>query len=112
MSANIVFIGLGNMGLPMAQNLVKASVDKLVEVGGKTEADSMAAVAKADVVITMLPASRHVESLYLGDAGVLASAKPGALLIDCSTIAPEAARKVAAAARPSRSATTCCWASS
>ncbi|MFX5476644.1 NAD(P)-binding domain-containing protein, partial [Acinetobacter baumannii] len=67
MSANIVFIGLGNMGLPMAQNLVKAgfsvsghdlvkaSVDKLVEVGGKTEADSMAAVAKADVVITMLP---------------------------------------------------------
>ncbi|MDR6584033.1 3-hydroxyisobutyrate dehydrogenase [Herbaspirillum sp. BH-1] len=111
MSANIVFIGLGNMGLPMAQNLVKAgfsvsghdlvkaSVDKLVQTGGKTEADSMAAVAKADVVITMLPAGRHVESLYLGEAGVLASAKPGTLLIDCSTIAPEAARKVAAAAR-------------
>ncbi|MCA1322915.1 3-hydroxyisobutyrate dehydrogenase [Herbaspirillum seropedicae] len=110
MSANIVFIGLGNMGLPMAQNLVKAgysvsghdlvkaSVDKLVQAGGKTGADSMAAVAEADVVITMLPASRHVESLYLGDQGVLASAKKGALLIDCSTIAPEAARKVAAAA--------------
>ena len=111
MGANIAFIGLGNMGLPMAQNLVKAghnvsghdlvkaSVDKLVEAGGKTEADSMAAVAKADIVITMLPASKHVESLYLGDKGVLASAKPGTLLIDCSTIAPEAARKVAEAAK-------------
>ncbi|MFL9924922.1 3-hydroxyisobutyrate dehydrogenase [Herbaspirillum lusitanum] len=111
MSANIVFIGLGNMGLPMAQNLVKAgfsvsghdlvrtSVDKLVESGGKTQADSMAAVAEADIVITMLPASKHVESLYLGDAGILARARPGTALIDCSTIAPESARKVAALAR-------------
>lgn len=111
MSAAIVFIGLGNMGLPMAQNLakagfsvsghdlVKASVDKLVAAGGKTEADAMAAVAKADVVITMLPASKHVESIYLGDKGILAHAKPGTLLIDCSTIAPESARKVAGAAR-------------
>lgn len=110
MSAAIVFIGLGNMGLPMAQNLakagfsvsghdlVKASVDKLVAAGGKTEADAMAAVAKADVVITMLPASKHVESIYLGDKGILAHAKPGTLLIDCSTIAPESARKVAGAA--------------
>jgi len=110
MSADIVFIGLGNMGLPMAQNLVKAgysvsghdlvkaSVDKLVESGGVTEADAMAAVAKAKVVITMLPASKHVESIYLGDKGILANIKPGTLLIDCSTIAPESARKVAAAA--------------
>jgi 3-hydroxyisobutyrate dehydrogenase len=110
MSADIVFIGLGNMGLPMAQNLVKAgysvsghdlvkaSVDKLVESGGVTEADSMAAVTRAKVVITMLPASKHVESIYLGDNGILANIKPGTLLIDCSTIAPESARKVAAAA--------------
>lgn len=111
MSADIVFIGLGNMGLPMAQNLVKAgfsvsghdlvkaSVDKLVATGGTTEADAMAAVAKAKVVITMLPASKHVESIYLGDKGILAHARPGAQLIDCSTIAPESARKVAEAAQ-------------
>lgn len=110
MSADIAFIGLGNMGLPMAQNLVKAgysvsghdlvkaSVDKLIETGGVTEADAMAAVARAKVVITMLPASKHVESIYLGDKGILANIKPGTLLIDCSTIAPESARKVAAAA--------------
>ncbi|MDY7579508.1 3-hydroxyisobutyrate dehydrogenase [Herbaspirillum sp. RTI4] len=110
MSANIVFIGLGNMGLPMAQNLaraglqvsghdlVKSSVEKLVAAGGKTEADAMAAVTKADVVITMLPASRHVESIYLGENGILAHARAGALLLDCSTIAPDVARKVAAAA--------------
>jgi len=111
MSADIVFIGLGNMGLPMAQNLVKAgltvsghdlvqaSVDKLIASGGVSSADSMAAVAAAKVVITMLPASKHVEGLYLGEQGILAHAKPGTLLIDCSTIAPEAARKVASAAQ-------------
>jgi len=111
MSADIVFIGLGNMGLPMAQNLVKAgfavsghdlvpaSVDKLIASGGVSSADSMAAVAVAKVVITMLPASKHVEGLYLSDKGILAHARAGTLLIDCSTIAPEAARKVASAAQ-------------
>jgi 3-hydroxyisobutyrate dehydrogenase len=111
MSTDIVFIGLGNMGLPMAQNLVKAghvvsghdlvraSVDKLLASGGVTEADTMAAVARARVVVTMLPASRHVEAIYLGEQGILARIAPGTLLIDCSTIAPEVARKVAAAAQ-------------
>lgn len=111
MSADIAFIGLGNMGLPMAQNLVKAgypvsghdlvkaSVDKLLDTGGTTMPDTMAAVAMASVVITMLPAGRHVESIYLGDKGILANARPGTLLIDCSTIAPDTARKVAAAAQ-------------
>lgn len=110
MSADIVFIGLGNMGLPMAQNLVKAglavsghdlvaaSVEKLVASGGSTQADHLAAVAQAKVVITMLPASKHVEGMYLGERGILAHAKAGTLLIDCSTIAPEMSRKVAAAA--------------
>ncbi len=109
-NAEIAFIGLGHMGLPMAQNLVKAgfavsghdlvpaAVEKLVAAGGSTGADAMAAVAQAKVVITMLPASRHVEALYLGDQGILAHARPGTLLIDCSTIAPDSARKVAAAA--------------
>lgn len=107
---NIAFIGLGNMGLPMAQNLARAGfavsgfdlaagqIDALVEAGGQRAASAAAAVATADAVVTMLPASRHVEAAYLGDDGVLATAPPGTLLIDCSTIAPEAARKVAAAA--------------
>jgi 3-hydroxyisobutyrate dehydrogenase len=111
MSADIVFIGLGNMGLPMAQNLVKAglvvsghdlvaaSVEKLIATGGSTQADHLAAVAQAKVVITMLPASKHVEGMYLGERGILAHAKTGTLLIDCSTIAPEVSRKVALAAQ-------------
>lgn len=107
---NIAFIGLGNMGLPMAQNLAKAGhavsgfdlsetqMQALAEAGGKRAASAAAAVAEVEVVITMLPASRHVESLYLGEDGILARAQPGTLLVDCSTIAPETARKVAAAA--------------
>ncbi len=114
MSSNIVFIGLGNMGLPMAQNLARAghavtgfdlmpaSVRQFVAAGGLSSGDQAAAIAAADVVITMLPASRHVQGAYLGtpvgEAGILAQAKKGALLIDCSTIAPEVAREVAAAA--------------
>jgi 3-hydroxyisobutyrate dehydrogenase len=109
-AANIVFIGLGNMGLPMAQNLLRsghavsghdlvaANVEQLVASGGVTGPDAMQAVAAAQVVITMLPASKHVEGLYLGAAGILAHARPGTLLLDCSTIAPDSARKVAAAA--------------
>jgi len=107
---NIAFIGLGNMGLPMAQNLARAGfsvsgfdlsaeqMDALVGAGGQRAASAAAAVATADVVVTMLPASRHVEATYLGEGGVLDTAHPGSLFIDCSTIAPEVARKVAAAA--------------
>ena len=110
MHADIVFIGLGNMGLPMAQNLLKAgytvsghdlvkdSVDQLLASGGVTQADPMAALRAAKVVITMLPASKHVEGLYLGEHGILAHARPGTLLIDCSTIAPQVSRKLADAA--------------
>lgn len=104
---NIAFIGLGNMGLPMAQNIAKAGfsvsgfdlsgqqMDALVATGGRRAESVAAAVVGADTVITMLPASRHVESCYLGADGVLANAPAGALLIDCSTIAPEATRKLA-----------------
>lgn len=110
MSTQIVFIGLGNMGLPMAQNLVRAgfavtgfdlmpaSVQHFVDAGGSASGDQAAAIAAADIVITMLPASRHVSAAYLGDSGILVHAKAGALLIDCSTIAPEVSREVAAAA--------------
>lgn len=108
--SRIAFIGLGNMGGPMAANLVKAGhtlrVFDLVPAAlqaagdaGATAADSAAATLEgAEVVISMLPASRHVEGLYLGQDGILEKIPSGALVIDCSTIAPASARKVAQAA--------------
>lgn len=109
---HIGFIGLGNMGAPMARNLLKAghrltvfdlseaAVAGLAEAGA-TPAASPAAVARTDaeLVITMLPASAHVKGVYLGEDGLLAHVRPGVLLIDSSTIDPLSAREVAAAAR-------------
>jgi 3-hydroxyisobutyrate dehydrogenase len=108
--AKIAFIGLGNMGGPMAQNLVTAghmvigadvsteAVERLVAAGGKAAASLGAAAAEADIVITMLPSGREVNEIYLSADGVLAHALPGSLLIDCSTIDVETARNVAASA--------------
>ncbi len=108
--SSIAFIGLGNMGSPMAVNLVRAghavrvfdlipeAVQRLAGEGAETAASAADCVAGAEVVISMLPAGRHVRELYLGEAGVLASAATGTLLIDSSTIAAEDARAVAAAA--------------
>jgi 3-hydroxyisobutyrate dehydrogenase len=108
--ARIGFIGLGNMGLPMAQNLIKAGhavagldvaraqVDKLAAAGGTAAANIKAAALDAEIIITMLPAGAQVREVYLGGDGVLACAAPDTLLIDCSTIDVETARAVAAAA--------------
>jgi 2-hydroxy-3-oxopropionate reductase len=105
----VAFIGLGIMGRPMAANLIAAgfqvagysrrreSADELVAKGGRW-ADSVAgAVRDADAVITMLPDSPDVSAVALGPAGVVASARPGALYIDMSSIRPDVARQVAAA---------------
>jgi len=109
--ARIAFIGLGNMGRPMARNLVKAGhavtgfdlVPGLREAAaedGMAIADSAAAaVAEAEVVVTMLPAGQHVRAAYTGDGGILASVGGRPLLIDSSTIDVDSARAVAAAAR-------------
>jgi len=106
----IAFIGLGNMGGPMARNLVKAghtltvfdvvkaNVDALVAVGATAAGSAKYAAAEGELVITMLPSSPHVKSVYLGEAGVLAGAAAGTTLIDSSTIDPATAREVAAAA--------------
>ena len=106
----VAFIGLGNMGGPMAINLKRAgytvqasdlSADAIAKVrveGVDVAASARDAVQGAEVVISMLPASRHVEALYMGDEGLIKLIQPGALLIDCSTIAPASAQKVAAAA--------------
>src|SRR6202162_1021771 len=108
--ARIGFIGLGNMGLPMAQNLIKAghqvegvdvnpaSVEKLKAAGGVSAETAKIAAARADVVITMLPSGKEVREVYLGANGIIENANAGTLLIDCSTIDVEAARAVAAAA--------------
>jgi len=108
MSLKIGFVGLGNMGAPMARNLVAAGFDVRVfdlvpalmqGVQGAAAAATAADCAKGvDVLVSMLPAGRHVEGLYLGAAGVLANAAPDTLLIDCSTIDSGTARKVAQAA--------------
>ncbi len=108
---HIGFIGLGNMGAPMAHNLLKAghqlsvfdlnaaAVDNLVGAGA-LPVDSPTAIAQgnAELIITMLPAAPHVKSVYLGENGLIASSRAGVMLIDCSTIDPHSAREVAKAA--------------
>jgi 3-hydroxyisobutyrate dehydrogenase len=112
--ATIGFIGLGNMGAPMAANLVKAGhrvtgfdivagrAEVLAASGGRAASTAAEAAAGGEIVITMLPAGSEVRSVYLGDDGVLGHARSGALLIDCSTIDVETARSVAAAAADAR----------
>lgn len=107
----VAFLGLGNMGLPMALNLVKAGhqvqgfdlvqaqLDAFKAGGGIPVPSASDAAADADVIISMLPASRHVEALYLGNSGLLTVANTKALLIDCSTISPKVSQAVAAQAK-------------
>src|ERR1044071_4877814 len=108
--ARIGFIGLGNMGLPMAQNLLKAghqvegvdvnpaAIEKLKAAGGASVEAAKGAASRADVVITMLPSGKEVREVYLGSSGIIENTNAGTLLIDCSTIDVETARAVAAAA--------------
>ncbi|HMN81192.1 MAG TPA: 3-hydroxyisobutyrate dehydrogenase [Burkholderiaceae bacterium] len=110
-SERVALIGLGNMGAPMAANLLKAGYPlsgfdlspqaraRAGELQIPLASSAAAAAERARVVISMLPASQHVESLYLGDAGLLARLQPDTLIIECSTIAPASAQKVAEAAR-------------
>jgi 3-hydroxyisobutyrate dehydrogenase len=105
----IAFIGLGNMGGPMALNLQKAghalsafdlsaeACRKFAAEGLPIAASAAAAVEGAEVVISMLPASAHVEGLYLGGDGLLQKIPVGALVIDSSTIAAATSRKLAEA---------------
>ena len=106
----IGFIGLGNMGGPMAANLLKAghhvtghdtapaALERFASAGGAPAASAAAAVAGAELVFSMLPAGPQVRAVYEGASGVLAAANPAALLIDGSTIDVATARGVAAEA--------------
>jgi 3-hydroxyisobutyrate dehydrogenase len=107
--STIAFIGVGNMGGPMARNLLKAQVQvrafdvssaaikPIVDAGATQAATALEAVSEVDIVVTMLPAGSHVRSVYLED-GILTAVRKGALLIDCSTIDIDTARAVHAAA--------------
>lgn len=107
----IGFIGLGNMGKPMAENLIKKGyalnvfdLNKEVlsdmQEQGATVADSpKAACTDVDMVISMLPAGQHVKSVYLGEEGIFASLSPKTLVAGSSTIAATDAREVADAAK-------------
>ncbi len=110
---SVAFIGLGHMGAPMAANLVKAgltvrvfdlvpeTIKSLTDLGAIASSSACGAAAGADVVITMLPAGKHVRSLYLGESGggegkgLIDVVAKGTLLIDCSTIDAQSAQVVA-----------------
>lgn len=108
--SKVAFIGLGNMGGPMAHNLVKAghtvtgfdlsadALKALAAAGGTAASSAAEAVAGAEVVVSMLPASQHVAGLYLGEAGLFSQLPAGTLVIDSSTIAAETSRQVGKAA--------------
>lgn len=105
----VAFYGLGNMGGPMAANLLKAgyqvcvydlfpeAMEKLVALGASTAESAQAVANDADVVVSMLPAGKHVKSLYIEEDGLIKVLKEGALVIDSSTIDAGSAQVTAAA---------------
>lgn len=107
----IGFIGLGIMGKPMAQHLLKAGYslivldkvagpqEELVAAGAEAGKNASDVAARSDIVITMLPDSPDVEDVVLGQDGVLHGLRPGSLLVDMSTIMPSVARRVTEAVR-------------
>ncbi len=108
---SIAFIGLGNMGGGMCANLAKKGHDvsafdlnaeavaRAVGAGASAAADIEQAVRNAEIVVTMLPAGKHVRQVYLENGGVTDYAAEGSLFIDCSTIAVDDARSVSAEVR-------------
>ena len=104
--AKIAFIGLGNMGEPMAANLLKAGhilnifdlvdalLNRLEKIGAHICLNAKQSVENVDFVISMLPASRHVEGLYLGEEGLLNYISKETLVIDCSTIDVSTTKKL------------------
>jgi 2-hydroxy-3-oxopropionate reductase len=110
-SKNIAFIGLGIMGSPMAGHLVEAGhqvagfdfsaekLQKLSDAGGRAATSIADAVADADVVCVMVPDSPQVQDVLTSEDGVFASAKPGTLVIDFSSIRPDVTAELAAQAK-------------
>ena len=108
--AKVAFIGLGNMGGPMADNLLEAghelavfdleasALERMREAGAAVAGSAREAVEDVQYVISMLPAGAHVADTYLGEEGLLAHLDGAATVLDCSTIDADTARRVGAAA--------------
>ncbi|NCF19993.1 MAG: 3-hydroxyisobutyrate dehydrogenase [Haliea sp.] len=108
--ANVAFIGLGNMGGPMAINLVKAghqvtvfdlseqACQQLREAGAEVASSAGEAATGVDYVLSMLPAGKHVAGVYLGEEGLLSQLDGSTTVLDCSTIDAATAREVGEAA--------------
>jgi 2-hydroxy-3-oxopropionate reductase len=106
----VAWIGLGIMGSPMSENLLRAGyrvtgytlepekLERLAAAGGTAAASVAEAVEGADVIVTMVPASPQVEAVAYGEDGILAHARPGALLVDTSSITPQTSVDLAEAA--------------
>src|SRR5215510_11883454 len=104
--ANVGFIGVGNMGNPMAYNVLKASnpmivfdmnpkaMENLIQAGAKRAGSAREVVENAEIVFTSLPASPDVEAIYLDSGGLVDRAKPGTILIDLSSVLPSTPRKI------------------
>ena len=111
--SNVAFIGLGNMGSGMCANLVKAdhsvkafdlnpqAIEQAISSGASGAQSIAECVAHAEYVITMLPAGKHVHSVYFDQGGITRHAEKSAVLIDCSTIAVSEARDIATQAHAS-----------
>ncbi|CAI6087448.1 NAD(P)-binding domain-containing protein [Cohnella sp. JJ-181] len=106
----IGFIGLGNMGLPMTENLIKAGYEvyglnrskpaeeRLAALGGRVGYDRARLAAEMDLIVTCLPMPADVEEVYLAENGLVAAGKPGLILVDCSTVNPSLSRRIGEAA--------------
>src|SRR5262249_16174232 len=104
--ANVGFIGVGNMGNPMALNVLKApnpmivfdmnpkAMENLIQAGAKRAGSAREVVESSEIVFTSLPASPDVETIYLESGGLIDRAKPGTILIDLSSVLPSTPRKI------------------
>ena len=106
MSVSVGFIGLGNMGNPMAGNVLKSgfpltvydknpgTMENLVRSGARGAASARQVAESVEVVLTSLPGSPEVEALYLEPGGLIEAAKPGSVLVDLSSVLPSTPRKL------------------
>ena len=106
MATSVGFIGVGNMGNPMASNVLKAgfpmivydrnpqAMENLLQAGAQRAASVREVVEGSEIVFTSLPASPDVEAVYLEPGGLVDSAKPGTILIDLSSVLPSTPRKI------------------
>jgi 3-hydroxyisobutyrate dehydrogenase len=106
MTATVGFIGVGNMGNPMAGNVLKSGVSmtvfdlhapamkNLIDAGAKPAASAAEVVERCEIVLTCLPASPDVEAAYLEPGGLVERAKPGNVLVDLSSVLPSTPRKI------------------